>query len=247
MLESSQLVGFNEGDLKFFRPEMWETLNSGNVFVIENSIKLLKIMILEGKINGAVHTWAKGTGYTNGTCPGRWHSTLLISLLFFVEKKTLASPWRRGLPKYPHVHLSGQTAIYPDPSSISTFNVPHGDSPSVWLLPRTRAPSPADPVPRYAPWSNGETQCSPSSTSLQKVLARSLARSLPPPPPLSLSAHIIFFDLFSSFTALSTGDESRLVLVLWVGLGKKYVTKTWMREIFLQSHILSTAGQRCSK
>jgi hypothetical protein len=76
--------------------------------------------------------------------------------------------------------------------------------------------------------------------------ARSLAPS-PPPPPLSLSAHIIFFDLFSSFTALSTGDESRLVLVLWVGLGKKYVTKTWMREIFLQSHILSTAGQRCSK
>jgi hypothetical protein len=76
--------------------------------------------------------------------------------------------------------------------------------------------------------------------------SRTLARS-PPPPSLSLSPHILFFDLFSSFTALSTGDESRLVIVLWVGLGKKYVTKTWMREFFLQSHILSTAGQRCSK
>jgi hypothetical protein len=46
-------------------------MNSDNVFFIENSIKLLKIMILEGKTNGAVHTWAKGTGYTNGMCPGR--------------------------------------------------------------------------------------------------------------------------------------------------------------------------------
>jgi hypothetical protein len=75
------------------------------------------------------------------------------------------------------------------------------------------------------------------------------ARSLPPPHhhSLSLSPHILFFDLFSYFTALPTGDEPRLVLVLWVGLGKKYVTKTWMPEIFLQSHVLSTTGQRCSK
>jgi hypothetical protein len=65
-------------------------LNSDNVFVIENSIKLLKIMILEGKINGAVYSWAKGTGYTNGTCPGRSHSTLLISR--HIKKKTFASP-----------------------------------------------------------------------------------------------------------------------------------------------------------
>jgi len=171
-----------------------------------------------------------------------------VNFPFFLWKKKLSLPLEGGAsPNILTVHLSGQTAIYPDPSSISTFNVPHGDSPSVWLLPRTRAPSPADPVPRYAPWSNGETQCSPSSTSLQKVLARSLARSLPLPPH-SLSLPILSSLIFSRPLRLYQLEmKSRLVLVLWVGLGKKYVTKTWMREIFLQSHILSTAGQRCSK
>jgi hypothetical protein len=36
-----------------------------------------------------------------------------------------------------------------------------------------------------------------------------------------------------------------LVLVLWVRLGKRKITKTWMRDIFLQGHILRTVG-RCS-
>jgi hypothetical protein len=50
LLESSQWVGFNEGDFKEFRPKVWERDWNLSIFFIENSIKLQE-MVLKEKIS----------------------------------------------------------------------------------------------------------------------------------------------------------------------------------------------------
>ncbi len=59
-LESPQRVGFNEGNLKFFRPKVHEILNFELKKKMKMLIKLQKV-VLKGKLN-----WATSSHLANG-------------------------------------------------------------------------------------------------------------------------------------------------------------------------------------
>jgi hypothetical protein len=115
---------------------------------------------------------------------------------FLLKKKTLASPWRGSLPKFPHVHLSGQTAIYPDPSRLVHLIFPTGRARVFGCCPARarrpmRIPFPVTP--------HGATE-KPSAPLLRRACRKfSHARSLPPPP---LSLSLSPYSLLWSFLVL---------------------------------------------
>ncbi len=59
-------VGFNEGDLKIFRPEVWnfEILNFEEFFPVDIQLDYKRWLYNEKLFGWPVHTWASGTVYT---------------------------------------------------------------------------------------------------------------------------------------------------------------------------------------
>ncbi len=59
-------VGFNEGDLEIFRPEVWnfEILNFEEFFSVYIQLDYKRWLYNEKLVGWPVHTWASGTVYT---------------------------------------------------------------------------------------------------------------------------------------------------------------------------------------